>query len=261
MFREKLHKDLDGISPDEELLTKVTKMMQEEAQKPKPNTMRVYIRYAGMAAAVCMIAVGTIALKSSDNLKTESAAGTPAAMAMDAAANEAEMNESVSGYSLEAEAESFTADSVTADIKKSSDAEACAEEACDALPEEDGAVTESEIIYEEFSDKKGIVTAEAIYKGNAYELNYDQAGKLIQLVVDYVKANQSSMLDLALPVEEYKNYGEDGLYLYIADTGSRKIRVLISGNEALPDGSMVWYDGNFYSLSDGDKNEILGYFE
>lgn len=255
MFREKLHKDLDGISPDEELLTKVTKMMQEEAQKPKPNTMRVYIRYAGMAAAVCMIAVGTIALKSSDNLKTESAAGTPAAMAMDAAANEAEMNESVSGYSLEAEAESFTADSVTADIKKSNDAEACAEEACDALPEEDGAVTESEIIYEEFSDKKGIVTAEAIYKGNAYELNYDQAGKLIQLVVDYVKENPETVFDYALIPEGVEMYKQSGLYAHIKDSGNREIFIYI--NDEL---SFVATD-KFYALSDEIKEEILGYFE
>ena len=52
MFREQLHKDLDGISPDEELLTKVTKLMQEEAQMPRPKMYRSVIRYCGMAAAV-----------------------------------------------------------------------------------------------------------------------------------------------------------------------------------------------------------------
>lgn len=64
MFREKLHKDLGGISPDEELLVKVTKMMQEEAAKPRQPKHIAIMRYAGMAAAVCMIAVGSLALYS-----------------------------------------------------------------------------------------------------------------------------------------------------------------------------------------------------
>ncbi len=62
MFREKLKKDLGGISPDEELLIKVTKAMQEEAQKPRPNIYRRVTYFGGMAAAVCMIAVGAVAL-------------------------------------------------------------------------------------------------------------------------------------------------------------------------------------------------------
>ncbi|MBQ7834839.1 MAG: hypothetical protein IJ385_03565 [Ruminiclostridium sp.] len=71
MFREKLHNDLDGISPDEELLTKVTKMMQEEAAKPRQPKHIAIIRYAGMAAAVCMIAVGSLALYGENGIKTD----------------------------------------------------------------------------------------------------------------------------------------------------------------------------------------------
>lgn len=70
MFREKLHKDLDGISPDEELLLKITKSMQEEAQKPRPKMYSTAIRFGGMAAAVCMIAVGAAALTSNGGVRT-----------------------------------------------------------------------------------------------------------------------------------------------------------------------------------------------
>lgn len=60
MFREKLKNDLNGISPDEELLDKVTKMMQEEALKPRPKMHITAMKYVGMAAAVCLVAVGAI---------------------------------------------------------------------------------------------------------------------------------------------------------------------------------------------------------
>lgn len=69
MFRKKLHKDLDGISPDEELLLKITKSMQEEAQKPRPKMYTTALRFGGMAAAVCMIAVGAIALNSDNSVQ------------------------------------------------------------------------------------------------------------------------------------------------------------------------------------------------
>ncbi len=69
MFREKLKNDLNGISPDEELLIKVTKMMQEEAQKPREPKRVAFMHLGGMAAAVCMIAVGSIALYNSDGVE------------------------------------------------------------------------------------------------------------------------------------------------------------------------------------------------
>ncbi len=58
MFREKLKKDLDGISPDKELLSRVSEMMAEEAAKPKQPIYLNVAKWGGMAAAVCLIAVG-----------------------------------------------------------------------------------------------------------------------------------------------------------------------------------------------------------
>ncbi len=59
-FREKLNNDLDGISPDEELLSKVSLMMAEEAKKPKQPIYLNVAKWGGMAAAVCLIAVGAV---------------------------------------------------------------------------------------------------------------------------------------------------------------------------------------------------------
>lgn len=75
MFREQFKKDLDGISPDEELLNKVTKSMQEEAAKPRQPKHIAMMRFGGMAAAVCMIAVGSAVFYGTD--------GVPAAEAAD----------------------------------------------------------------------------------------------------------------------------------------------------------------------------------
>lgn len=61
MFREQLHKDLDGISPSDELLSRVSQMMAEEAAKPKQPIYLNVAKWGGMAAAVCLIAVGAFA--------------------------------------------------------------------------------------------------------------------------------------------------------------------------------------------------------
>lgn len=60
MFREKLKRDLDGISPSDELLSKVSLMMAEEAEKPKQPIYLNVAKWGGMAAAVCLIAVGAV---------------------------------------------------------------------------------------------------------------------------------------------------------------------------------------------------------
>jgi len=90
MFREKLHKDLDGISPSDELLSKVSLMMAEEAKKPKQPLYLNIAKWGGMAAAICLIAVGTLTFlnKGSDGHEIATA--------------------DASGYSLE---EAFSADS------------------------------------------------------------------------------------------------------------------------------------------------------
>lgn len=73
MFREKLKKDLDGISPSDELLSKVSLMMAEEAEKPKQPIYLNVAKWGGMAAAVCLIAVGAVTFlgKGSDAISTE----------------------------------------------------------------------------------------------------------------------------------------------------------------------------------------------
>lgn len=59
-FREKLNNDLDGISPSDELLSKVSLMMAEETKKPKQPIYLNIARWGATAAAVCLLAVGAV---------------------------------------------------------------------------------------------------------------------------------------------------------------------------------------------------------
>lgn len=102
MFREKLKNDLNGISPDEELLNKVTKAMQEEAAKPRQPKSAVLMRFGGMAAAVCMIAVGAVALRGGTGIKAEKSADYSVGNEAEAVVCEAEPLEECDTESLEA---------------------------------------------------------------------------------------------------------------------------------------------------------------
>lgn len=68
-FREKLNNDLDGISPSDELLSKVSQMMAEEVKKPKQPLYLNVAKWGTMAAAVCLIAIGAVSFfgKGSDS--------------------------------------------------------------------------------------------------------------------------------------------------------------------------------------------------
>ncbi|MBQ8410461.1 MAG: hypothetical protein IJX15_01855 [Ruminiclostridium sp.] len=247
MFREQLHKDLDGISPDEELLTKVTKLMQEEAQMPRPKMYRSVIRYCGMAAAVCMIAVGAIALNNSNIKTSENAArGTDMVYFSD---------EAVGGAATEC--------APAADMAEAAEEKPVAEEF--ALAAEDGvmAMEDSSKTSEsgnsmETSDiqKKGILLSEIRYKGSTVEADADMSGKLIQRAIDYTKDNPDTVLGMALPKEMMEAVGDEGLYIHIIDSGRREAYILISDND-----SLVCCKNTFYSVSDEFKAEILAYFE
>lgn len=78
MFREQLKRDLDGISPDEELLSKISSMMAEEVQKPKQPIYMNVVKWGSMAAAICLIAVGTVAFlgRSKDSVDVATADAT-----------------------------------------------------------------------------------------------------------------------------------------------------------------------------------------
>ncbi len=87
MFREKLKKDLDGISPDEELLSKISLMMSEEAAKPKQPIYLNVAKWGTMAAAICLVAVGTVAFlgKGNDAISTETAVADASGLTAEAA--------------------------------------------------------------------------------------------------------------------------------------------------------------------------------
>ena len=77
MFREQLHKDIDRITPSPELLDKISLMMREQVQKPKPRIFMNSVRYGGMAAAICLISAAVIVFGIDGGVKTNSANQSP----------------------------------------------------------------------------------------------------------------------------------------------------------------------------------------
>ncbi len=77
MFREQLHKDIDRITPSPELLDKVSLMMREQVQKPKPRIFMNAVRYGGMAAAICLVSAAVIIFGIDGGVKTSSVNQSP----------------------------------------------------------------------------------------------------------------------------------------------------------------------------------------
>lgn len=62
MFKEKLHNDIDRITPSAELLDRVSLMMKEEASRKKPKIYMTAVKYGSLAAAVCLITAVAVML-------------------------------------------------------------------------------------------------------------------------------------------------------------------------------------------------------
>lgn len=77
MFREQLHKDIDRITPSPELLDKISLMMREQVQKPKPRIFMNAVRYGGMAAAICLVSAAVIIFGIDGGVKTSSVNQSP----------------------------------------------------------------------------------------------------------------------------------------------------------------------------------------
>lgn len=60
IFKEALKNDLMRITPAPELLSRVSEIMREEAEKPRVSPLKMTVRFAGMAAAVTILAFGTL---------------------------------------------------------------------------------------------------------------------------------------------------------------------------------------------------------
>ncbi len=77
MFREQLHKDIDRITPSPELLDKVSLMMREQVQKPKPRIFMNAVRYGGMAAAICLVSAAVIIFGIDGGINTSPSVSSP----------------------------------------------------------------------------------------------------------------------------------------------------------------------------------------
>ncbi|MGN0617933.1 MAG: hypothetical protein ACI4J7_02815 [Ruminiclostridium sp.] len=77
MFREQLHKDIDRITPSPELLDKISLMMKEQVQKPKPRIFMNAVRYGGMAAAICLVSAAVIIFGIDGGINTSPSVSSP----------------------------------------------------------------------------------------------------------------------------------------------------------------------------------------
>ena len=89
-FREKLNNDLDGISPSDELLSRVSQMMAEEVKKPKQPIYLNVAKWGGMAAAICLIAVGAVTFLNKGSDGHEIATADASGYSLDAASADIE---------------------------------------------------------------------------------------------------------------------------------------------------------------------------
>ncbi len=250
MFREKLKNDLDGISPNEELLNKVTKMMQEEAAKPRQPKHVVFMRFAGMAAAVCMVAVGAGALYGTPKMATETAAGDSAAVEeaalfdaqkSDDAENEASRSFETTAATMpvvmdtESPVDEAAEEIVTEKSAEETTAEILKEETVEYIAaEETTSVIEESVVTEETTDTeettpaveespvpKTITGGEALYQGVEYSLTDGELAELDGIVSKYIAENPHRKINRALTDEETEQCRKSGLSLtLIYDDGS-----------------------------------------
>ncbi len=89
-FREKLNNDLDGISPSDELLSKVSQMMAEEVKKPKQPLYLNVAKWGTMAAAVCLIAIGAVSFFGKGSDSHDIATADASGYSLDAASADSE---------------------------------------------------------------------------------------------------------------------------------------------------------------------------
>lgn len=75
-FKQALKNDLAQITPAPELLSRVSEIMREEAEKPRVSPLKTAIRFAGMAAAVTILAFGAVRFFGNGNMDLPTANAT-----------------------------------------------------------------------------------------------------------------------------------------------------------------------------------------
>ena len=230
MFREKLKNDLSGISPDKELISKVTKAMQEEAAKPRQPKHIAFIRFAGMAAAVCMIAVGAVALKGGSGIKTESAA-MDSAQADEPAAYIADKSVGVADDFSEAEEIPVTTTETLIYY-----GEIAAEENI-AVPAEGEPLEGSDAAVEEMAPQDEILGKPVVAE---------------ETVQEETAAEESEIT--TLPAEEPKDIAVQTTVAQTTEPAVETVSKALTGGDVL-------YEGKKYSLSDSEIAELGGVVE
>lgn len=244
MFREKLKNDLNGISPDEELLIKVTKMMQEEAQKPREPKRVAFMHLGGMAAAVCMIAVGSIALYNSDGVEASPTVSgseeTKAAAVADSAVPELYVEEAAAEGADNTPAYQAVTEATT---------EAAAKAEYYVLKEETVGAIEAKSIGE-------IITADIYFKGDSVALTEETTLEIAAIAEKYMNENSYRALDLMLTEDETERIGENGLYFKASYMDGSYTAVYINDENSYACKGFLTYD-----LFGEEKALILSYFE
>ncbi len=258
MFREKLHKDLDGISPSGELLSRVSQMMTEEAQKPKQPVYMNAVKWCGMAAAVCLIAVGAVAFTGNKNIP-ETASADTADEAVYSAEDISPAKDKAEGDVYENAGESVDEGAVVQDggakYYMEAEAEACSEEYADDISAEAYNLDNGAMLCELPPENSGLTVA--IYlSGSEITLSEDENAEILKLAESYIAENSYTMLDLLLSDTETEKYKENGLYIAITAENGDKYMVLADENS-----SYIFYKYDFYALDGESKEQFLKYCE
>lgn len=246
-FREKLNNDLDGISPSDELLSKVSQMMAEEAKKPKQPIYLNVAKWGTMAAAVCLIAVGAVTFlgNGKDAVSTDTSVADAAGYAAtDGAVYDNSANDSdKAAYALD----------IAAD-------EAC-EEAEIAADESDDSVgiAEAYVLENEEAAASAVtitLSAEAYLEGSELFLSDYEIVEILKLAENYVGENEYAMLDLLMSDTEIEKFRDNGLYIRVTTADGSKAMVLADDSA-----SYIFYKWDFYSLDSDTKAAFLKYAE
>ena len=201
MFKEKLHNDIDKITPSAELLDRVSLMMKEEASRKKPKIYMTAVKYGSLAAAVCLITALFIAFGNGSE-KTKPEVSGLSVKLMD---NSSDKDSSVS---LAAAAE--TAEETRAVT------EALATEAPTAYGAVEGGVCEDVAISGASAAYEEAETMEAEEAPRAAEMIADEYDGGAEADLSY--AEESAMGEIMSVSEGYILPCTNGMYLLINDT-------------------------------------------
>lgn len=221
-FREQLKNDIDRLDTTEEFRNSLSKMLYEQAEKPKPKLYISAVRYGAVAAAVCLLAFGAVKLGLfGENAidTTSTASGNEAAVRAADIAETAAETTAAQVYENYEEAESGNDDDFSGGVMYAAPAaDEIYPESADGSSENEaevyvGAAENSEDYADDEVSIDSVCAAEAPAADEADEKSVDAAGGIFSTSIS---AESTELSAYDMPV-----YGKEAIYakttIYCAD--------------------------------------------